>query len=67
MTETSLVLRPLIAAAFSGLIAASVMPANAAKRQPPAPLRASPRRCRRHRHGRRWHLFTNKQCSQILD
>ena len=39
MTETSLVLvvRPLIAAAFSGLIAASVMPADAAKRQPPAP------------------------------
>lgn len=37
MTETSLVLRPLIAAAFSGLIAASVMPANAAKRQSPAP------------------------------
>jgi hypothetical protein len=39
----------------------------APQRQPPAPLRASPRRCRRHRHGRRWHLFTNKQCSQILD
>src|SRR5947208_12201397 len=38
MTETSLVLRPLIAAAFSGLIAASVMPAEAAKRQPAAPL-----------------------------
>ena len=39
MTETSLVLvvRPLIAAAFSGLIAASVIPAYAAKRQPPAP------------------------------
>ncbi|MFZ2079346.1 MAG: hypothetical protein WAV38_22395 [Xanthobacteraceae bacterium] len=37
MTETSLVLRPLIAAAFSGLIAASVMPANAAKRQSHAP------------------------------
>ena len=36
MTETSpvLVVRPLIAAAFSGLIAASVMPADAAKRQP---------------------------------
>jgi hypothetical protein len=32
MTETSLVVRPLIAAAFSGLIAASVMPADAAKR-----------------------------------
>src|SRR5262249_62216389 len=31
------VLRPLIAAAFSGLIGASVMPADAAKRQPPAP------------------------------
>ena len=30
-------LRPLIAAAFSGLIAASVMPANAAKRQSHAP------------------------------
>jgi hypothetical protein len=37
MIETSLVLRPLIAAAFSGLIAASVMPADAAKRQSPAP------------------------------
>jgi hypothetical protein len=37
MTETSLVVRPLIAAAFSGLIAASVMPADAAKRQSPAP------------------------------
>jgi hypothetical protein len=36
MTETSLVLvvRPLIAAAFGGLIAASVIPADAAKRQP---------------------------------
>jgi hypothetical protein len=36
MTETSLVLvvRSLIAAAFGGLIAASVMPADAAKRQP---------------------------------
>jgi hypothetical protein len=32
-----LVVRPLIAAAFSGLIAAWVMPAEAAKRQPPAP------------------------------
>ena len=29
------VVRPLIAAAFSGLIAASVMPADAAKRQRP--------------------------------
>ena len=28
------VIRPLIAAAFSGLIGASVMPADAAKRQP---------------------------------
>ena len=37
MTEISLALRPLIAAAFSGLIVASVMPANAAKRQSPAP------------------------------
>ena len=37
MTETSLVLRPLIAAAFSGLIAVSVMPAYAAKRQSHAP------------------------------
>jgi hypothetical protein len=31
------VVRPLIAAAFSGLIAASVTPADAAKRHPPAP------------------------------
>jgi len=31
------VVRPLIAATFSGLIAASVMPADAAKRQPPTP------------------------------
>jgi hypothetical protein len=41
MTETSLVLvvRPRIAAAFSGLIAALVMPADAAKRQPaPEPV-----------------------------
>jgi hypothetical protein len=37
MIETSLVLRPLIAAAFSGLIAGSVMPADAAKRRSPAP------------------------------
>ena len=33
------VVRPLIAAAFSGLIAASAMPADAAKRQPaPQPV-----------------------------
>lgn len=39
MTETSLVLRPVIAAAFSGFIAASVTTADAAKRQPaPQPV-----------------------------
>jgi hypothetical protein len=39
MTKTCLVLvvRPLIAAAFSGLIAGWVTSADAAKRQPPAP------------------------------
>ena len=37
MTNTSLVLRLLVASAFSGLIADSLMPAEAAKRQPPAP------------------------------
>ena len=43
------VVRPLIATAFSGLIGASVMPADAAKRQP---LTTQPavERCERHDH-----------------